>query len=150
MWGLDMGPYGLPFDGIKGIREEVEKLGQEETRLLEEFKDLRRVFVQDFGYGLPIRLAKVSNRAYHPFSWRDMTVGLQSRKVMLDGLAGSLGQSVLSALPVDKQRVLLDIERQRLLLNYAVGTLQYRRVRLTRLENAFNGWRSAMRKLSGH
>jgi hypothetical protein len=145
-----MGLYGLPFDGIKGIRAEVVRLDGVEKIHLAEFCILKQEFDTAFGYGLPIRLIRVTNNSYSPFGWRDMSGGYTSRTIAKGGLSGELGRAVLDKLPREKQHQLLDIEYRRIHLCHALGLVQYELARLKRLESEFDAWRKLMRAMKQH
>ena len=53
-------------------------------------------------------------------------------------MTGEVWQGVLSSLPEDKRRVLLEIEFKRIHLSHALGLLQYEITRLKRLAGEFD------------
>ena len=73
-----MSLYGLPFDGIKGIRAEKTRLEGDEAKLDTDVAALKRAFVDVFGFSLPINLVRVRNNAYSPVMWRDLVEGQKS------------------------------------------------------------------------
>jgi hypothetical protein len=145
-----MSLYGLPFDGIKGIRAEKTRLEGEEAKLDADVDTLKRAFVDVFGFSLPINLVRVRNNAYSPVMWRDLSKGRKARVLMKGGMTGEVWQRVLSSLPEDKRRVLLEIEFKRIHLSHALGLLQYEITRLKRLAGEFDTWRQLMRDVNQH
>ena len=143
---VTMGLYGLPFEGIKGIRSEIARLQQQEVQWMDELNALQQVMRTTFGYRLPLTLSRRKNKAYAPLMWRQ---GKTSRR-LYGGLETPEGQGILKALPPEQQRELLNIEFKRIHLNHVVGLLQYEIARLKRLESEFEAWRDWMRDANRH
>jgi hypothetical protein len=137
--------YGLPFDGIKGIRAEMGRLEDIEAALLEDAKVLKQECSKAFGYGTPIALLQERNKAFIPLRWRDMSKGSNNRvRIVLDC---DVGQQLQASLPEEKWRELLGFELRRMHLSHALGLVRYELSRLKRLESEFNAWRKLMRDL---
>ncbi len=145
-----MGLYGLPFDGIKGIRAEIARLTAVEDGFQQEVDTLRREFTARFGFSLPVALVWVRNNAYAPVGWRNLSNSRQSRELLKGGLFGAVGRQVLAGIEANDRRILLGIEHKRMHISHALGLVQYERVRLERLESEFNTWRQVMRDMSQH
>lgn len=145
-----MGLYGLPFDGIKGIRSEMERLKAEEGGFQQEVDALKQEFINAFGFSLPINLVRVRNNAYAPVMWRNLSKSRYARELLKGGLFGELGQQVLAGLPEDKRRALLEIEYKRMHISHALGLVQYELARLKRLAGEFDTWRRLMRDVNQH
>lgn len=141
-----MGLYGLPFEGIKQIRETATQLASREAQLLQSADALQKEVSGLLGWARPLSLRRVANNAYAPLIWRDMTQGSNRRLAVRDGLACELGKQLLASLPETGRRQLLDIEFRRIHLNHAVGLVQYELARLKRLEKEFDEWRKLMRE----
>lgn len=141
-----MGLYGLPFEGIKGIRCEIAKVQQQEAQWMDELNALQQVMQRTFGYSLPLTLCRRKDKAYAPLMWRQ---GKTSRR-LFGGLGSPEGQAILQALSPPQQCKLLEIEFKRIHLNHVVGLLQYETNRLKRLEGEFEAWRSWMRDANRH
>jgi hypothetical protein len=144
-----MGLYGLPFDGIKGVRAEMVRVKALEARLLKDANTLQEKVSALLGFGKPIALRRVTNKSYAPLVWRDMTRH-KSRQASMTGLDCELGRNVLASLDDGSRKQLLDIEFNRIHLNHAAGLLQYELARLKRLEGEFNVWRQMMRDVNQH
>lgn len=137
-----MGLFGLPFDGIKEIREARKKVEAREQEMSQGWiAELKREMLAEFGYSLPIGLARIRDKSYAPVGWRNMA----KKRKLVGGLESELGQQVLAGLPDGKRQVLMEIERKRIYLNYTAGLVQYEIVRLKRLEREFDTWRRLMR-----
>ena len=146
-----MGLYGLPFDGINEIRSEIKRLQNEfDAGMQGNASNLKREFVEAFGYSLPINLARLRNQSYSPLMWRDHTLSYKSRALLKGGLFGAIGKTILAGLPENKQRALMEIEFKRMHLSHALGLLQYEIARLKRIENEFEAWRDWMRNANKH
>ena len=143
---VTMGLYGLPFEGIKGIRSEIARVQQQEAQWMDALNALQQVMRTTFSYRLPLTLSRRQNRAYAPLMWRQ---GKTSRR-LYGGLDSLEGQGILKALPPEQQRELLNIEFKRIHLNHVVGLLQYEIARLKRLESEFEAWRDWMRDANRH
>jgi hypothetical protein len=138
-----MSLYGLPFDGIKGIRAELVRVRAEADGLEKEVLALKREALASMGYGMPMTLRRTSNKAFVPLVWRDMRKGENRRCDVTFG--GELTQIVLAALPPDKQQAMLQVEYKRVQLNYRLGVVRFQASRLERLEKEFEIWRNMMR-----
>ena len=146
-----MGLYGLPFEGIKEIRAEIQRIQAEfDAGMQGNASKLKKEFVDAFGYSLPIKLARMRTQAYSPLMWRDYTRGSNSRALLKGGFFGTVGRGILASLPEDKQRILMDIEFKRMHLSHVLGLLQYEIARLKRLESEFEAWRDRMRDVNQH
>jgi hypothetical protein len=142
-----MGLYGLQFEGINGIREEMVRVKALEDGLTREAISLAGHANALLGYGKPLAMRRVRNKSYAPLVWRDMTVVRNRQGIVPEGLAGELGKRVKDSLPEIVWRRLLDIEQKRVHLNHALGMTQYELARLKRLEGEFDVWRRMMRDL---
>ena len=59
-----MGLYGLPFEGIKEIRAEIQRIQAEfDAGMQGNASKLKKEFVDAFGYSLPIKLARMRTQA---------------------------------------------------------------------------------------
>jgi hypothetical protein len=138
-----MSLYGLPFDGIKGIRAELARLTVEKDALEKEADALKSEALAALGYGMPMTLRRSHSKTFIPLVWRDMTQG-QNRRCDVE-FGGELTKTVLAALPADKRSAMLEIERTRIHLNYVLGVVRFQVSRLKRLEKEFEIWRNMMR-----
>ncbi|MDD5394326.1 MAG: hypothetical protein PHE17_15030 [Thiothrix sp.] len=138
-----MGLYGLPFDGIKGIRAEIGRLKDQQAQLDIDESLLKQELFSVLGYGMPIALTRSGSKAFVPLVWRDMTQG-RDRRIDIP-FDGELVQRVLTELPPEKRLDVLNIELKRVHLNFALGTLRFQLMRLKRLEGEFDAWRKIMR-----
>jgi hypothetical protein len=143
-----MGLYDLPFDGIKGIRAEIERIGYQEKKLDQAVELLKQELFNLWGFGMPVALVRSGSKAFVPLEWRDMTRG-RNRRVNIQ-FRGDLMQRLLLDRTVEERRGILDIELKRIHLNFALGTLRFQVARLRRLEGEFNEWRMMMRDVSQH
>ena len=138
-----MGLYGLDFEGIRGIRDEVARLKAREVELAKEVDALKQEFFAAFGFGMPVVLVRSWSKTFVPLAWRDMTQG-KNRRVDVP-FEGDLVQRVLRELPGEKRAVIMEIEFKRIHLNYSLGGLRFQLSRLKRLEREFDMWRGLMR-----
>lgn len=130
------GLYGLPGRGADSIRAELDRLASIEVVLLGEVLALKKAFAGEFGYSLPITLAKAANRKYAPVQWRDMVrhrAGQGKNAQVVITLDGELGQQVLGQMAPARRLKLLDIEAHRIHLNHALGLVLYEQMRWRRL-----------------
>ncbi|HRJ54293.1 MAG TPA: hypothetical protein PLE99_16150 [Candidatus Thiothrix moscowensis] len=141
-----MGIYGLPYDGIKAIRAERNRLAQQEKELAAEIGRLKQAFLDTFGLGAPVVFLHERNRAFMPLVWRDMTQGRNRRIRVAVGDKDWL--RAISRLEKDVQRKLLGFEESRMFLNHALGMVRYDLERVSRLEREFDAWRRLMREMN--